>query len=45
MNSTTICFVVTKELKNKIKEEAKKKNISQNSLIRIAITEFLDRNK
>lgn len=45
MQDTSICFVLNKELKKQIQEFAKKKNISQNSLIRLAISEFLERNK
>lgn len=45
MNSTTICTVVPKKIKEQLKEYADKKNISQNSLVRIAISEYLERNK
>ena len=45
MNNKTICIPVSEELKNKIKEYAKKKNISQNDLVRLAISESLERNQ
>lgn len=45
MNSKTICVVISEELKEKIEEYAKKKNISRNALVRIAISEYLERNK
>lgn len=45
MNSETICVVVSKELKEKIKNCSKKKNISQNALVRLAISEYIERNK
>lgn len=43
MNSEVINVVLPKELKDKLKEAAKKKNISQNALVRLAITEFIER--
>lgn len=45
MNSETICIALSKELKNEIKELMKKKNISQNALVRLAISEYVERNK
>lgn len=45
MNSEAINVVLTKELKEKIKELAKKKNISQNALVRLAISEYIERNE
>lgn len=45
MNSEVINVVLPKELKEKLKEVAKKKNISQNALVRLAITEFIERNE
>ena len=45
MNSVTVCFVLPKELKDKAVELAKKKNISQNALIRLALSEYIERNK
>ena len=45
MNSEAINIVLTKELKEKIKELAKKKNISQNALVRLAISEYIERNE
>jgi metal-responsive CopG/Arc/MetJ family transcriptional regulator len=44
MNTEAINVVLPKELKVKIKEMAIKKNISRNALIRLALTEFLERN-
>ena len=44
MNSA-ISIVLSKELKEKIKELAKKKNISQNALVRLAISEYIERNE
>lgn len=45
MNSETISVVLSKELKEKIKELTKKKNISQNALVRLAISEYIERNE
>lgn len=45
MNSTTVCIVVNKELKKEAQEVAKKKNISLNALVRLALSEFLERSK
>lgn len=45
MNSEQICIVLTEELKEKIKELANKKNISQNALVRLAISEYIERNE
>ena len=45
MNKEQVCIVLTKELKNKIKELSNKKNISQNALIRLAISEYIERNE
>lgn len=45
MNSETINIVLTKELKDKVKEYSKKKCISQNALIRLAISEYIERNE
>ena len=45
MNNEKICIVLTEELKQKIKELANKKNISQNALIRLAISEYIERNE
>ena len=44
MNSA-ISIVLSEGLKEKIKELAKKKNISQNALIRLAISEYIERNE
>lgn len=44
MNSA-ISIVLSEELKEKIKELAKKKNISQNALVRLAISEYIERNE
>jgi predicted transcriptional regulator len=43
MNDDRINVVLPEELKNKIQELAKKKNISLNSIVRIALTEYLER--
>lgn len=45
MNNEKVCIVLSKELKEKIKELASKKNISQNALIRLAISEYIERNE
>jgi len=45
MNKEKVCFVLSKELKDKIKEFSNKKNISQNALIRLAISEYIERNE
>ena len=45
MNSEAISVVLTKILKEQIKELAKKKNISQNALVRLAISEYIERNE
>lgn len=45
MNNEKVCIVLTTELKEKIKELANKKNISQNALIRLAISEYIERNE
>lgn len=45
MNDEVINVVLPKELKDKIKELAKKKNISQNALVRLAISEYIERNE
>ena len=45
MNSEQINVVLTKELKDKVEELAKKMNISRNALVRIALFEYIERNK
>ena len=45
MNKEQVCIVLSKDLKEKIKEFANKKNISQNALIRLAISEYIERNE
>lgn len=45
MNSETISVVLPKDLKEKIKELTKKKNISRNALIRLAVSEYIERNE
>ena len=40
---TTMCLYLPKELKNYIDGVAKKKNISSNALIKLAITEYLEK--
>ena len=45
MNDEKVCIALSKELKEKIKQYANKKNISQNALIRLAISEYIERNE
>ena len=45
MNSERLCIALSKELKAKLEEISSKKNISQNSVIRLAISEYIERNK
>lgn len=45
MNSESINVVLTKELKETIDNLAKKLNISRNALVRLALTEFIERSK
>lgn len=45
MNSESINVVLTKELKQTIDNLAKKLNISRNALVRLALTEFIERSK
>lgn len=45
MNSEKICICLNKELKQLLKEIAAKKNISQNSIVRMAISEYIERSK
>lgn len=45
MDSTTVCIVLSKELKKKAKEVANQKAISLNALFRLALSEFLERSK
>lgn len=42
-NDTVINIALPTELKNEIQEKAKLKNISLNSLIRLIITEYLEK--
>lgn len=42
-NDTVINIAISRELKEKAQEEAKSKNISLNSLIRLLISEYLER--
>lgn len=42
-NDTVINIALPTELKNKVQEKAKSKNISLNSLIRLIITEYLEK--
>ncbi len=44
-NSTSICIVINTDLKKQIENEAKKKNISRNAFVRLALSEYLERNK
>lgn len=41
----TMCLYLTEEFKKEIDELAKKKNVSTNSLIRLAISEYLEKQK
>lgn len=43
-NNAAINMVLPLELKNKVQEMAKSKNISLNSLVRLILTEYLERN-
>ena len=43
MNSEVISFVLSKNLKEKIEIISKEKNISRNALIRLALSEFVER--
>ena len=43
MNNEIINVVLPKELKDKIKEFADKKSLSLNAVVRLAITDFLER--
>ena len=45
MNSESINVVLTKELKETIDNLAKKLNISRNALVRLALTEFIERSE
>lgn len=45
MNSKTVCIVLNEELKNQAQELAKKKNISLNAIVRLALSELIERNK
>ena len=40
-----ICLPLTEEFKKEVVEMAKKKNISTNALIRLAISEYIKNNK
>ena len=42
-NDTVMNIAISKELKEKIQNKKKKKNISLNALIRLIITEYLER--
>jgi len=42
---SAINVVLSKELKEKIEEFAAKKHISQNALVRLAISEYIERNE
>ena len=45
MNSKTVCIVLNEELKKQAQELAKKKNISLNAIVRLALSELIERNK
>lgn len=42
-NDTAINIVLPKELKNRAKEKAKEKSLSVNSLVRLALSEYLEK--
>lgn len=44
MNEEKILLTLSKDLKDKLKKLANDKNISLNSLIRIALNEYLEKN-
>ena len=44
MNDEIIHTVLPKDLKDKIKELADKKSLSLNAVVRLALSEFLERN-
>lgn len=44
-NDTVINVVLPLELKNKVQEKAKSKNISLNSLVRLVLTEYIEGGK
>ncbi len=39
------CAYFNKELRDKLKEYAEKKGISQNAVLKLALSEFFERNK
>lgn len=43
MYNTSIYVVLSEELKEKVQKLAKRKNISQNALVRIALSEYLEK--
>lgn len=43
-NDTVMNIALPIELKNKVQEKAKSKNISLNSLVRLILTEYLEKN-
>lgn len=43
-NDTAINIVLPKELKDRVKEKAKAKSLSVNSLVRLVLSEYLERN-
>lgn len=43
-NKKTYCLTMSQDLKEKIEETAKKKNITVSALIRLAISEYIERN-
>lgn len=45
MNEEKILLTLSKDLKDKLKKLANDKNISLNSLIRIALSEYLERSQ
>ena len=45
MNNDVINVVLPKELKDKIKHLAEQKSLSLNAVVRLALSEFIERNK
>lgn len=43
-NDTVMNIALPKELKNKLQEYAKNKSVSLNSLVRLVLSEYLERN-
>lgn len=45
MNEKRITVYLSKDLKNALVAISKEKNISQNSIIKLALSEYIERNK